>query len=136
MGYLVDFTVGSIIGFILYILVISVSRSATSDLEFNEKTQKIFIINFITGLCLLCLAYTTFSKGGKLYNRSMKTGLLISGFCLSLNTIIINWDFLSDNTRIFLIGLSLAIVIWYAYYLESDTPKKKKKKRIKENSEQ
>ena len=129
MGYLVDFAIGSIIGFILYVLVISISKSATADLEFNEKTQKIFIFNFISGLCLLCLAFTTFAKGGKLNNRAVKTGLLLSGFCLSLNTIIINWDFLSDNTRICLIGVCLAIVVWYAYYLDSPTNKKKKKKR-------
>ena len=135
MGHVLNFCIGTIIGFIIYVLITSMSRLMTIDMEFNEKNQKIFIINFISGLCLLSLAMTAFNDKGKLKNKSVKNGLLISGLCLSLNTIIINWHLLSEHTRIMLIGICLGIVIWYAYYNEHDLNdnmrKKKKKKKNK-----
>ena len=100
-------------------LIISSSQSITSTLEFNEKIQKEFIIKFLSAICLLCLAFTSFSRGGKLQNNAMKWGLMLSGAALSINTMIINWDKLSNSTKIILIGSCLGVIIWYAYYLES-----------------
>jgi hypothetical protein len=119
MGYVAEFMIGSTIGIILYILIISISQTLTSTLEFNDKTQKIFIIKFLSALCLLCLAFTSFSYRGKLENRTVKWGLILSGAALSINTMIINWNILSDNTKIILIGLCLSVIVWYAYQLES-----------------
>lgn len=131
MGHLLDFIVGTVISVILYVFIFSVGQNITADLEFNDKIQKGFVINFVVGLCLLCLAYTTFSKDGKLYNRAMRTGLLLSGFALLINTIVINWYSLSDNTRTLLIGVCLGLSIWYAYSLASPSKKKRKiKKKI------
>ena len=113
-----DFTIGSVIGIILYVLLINISRATTSKLEFNDKIQKEFIIKFLSALCFICLAFTSFSSGGKLQNRAVKWGLILSGASLGINTMIINWHELSDSTKLILIGLCLAVVVWYAYYYE------------------
>ena len=119
MGYVTDFIIGSTIGLVLYVLIISSSQSITSTLEFSDKIQKEFIIKFLSAICLLCLAFTSLSRGGKLQNNAVKWGLMLSGAALSMNTMIINWDKLSNGTRIILIGSCLSVIIWYAYYLES-----------------
>ena len=125
MGRVTEFMIGSTIGFILYVLVVSISQTLTSTLEFNDKIQKIFIIKFLSAICLLCLAFTSFSYQGKLENRTVKWGLILSSIALSANTMIVNWDILSNNTKIILIGACLSVVVWYAYHLESTSDKNK-----------
>jgi hypothetical protein len=123
MGYLTEFMIGSTIGFILYVFIVSISQTVTSTLEFNDRIQKIFIVKFLSALCLICLALTSFSYQGRFANRTVKWGLVLSSAALSINTMVVNWNILSDSTKIILIGLCLSVIVWYAYYLESKDEK-------------
>lgn len=107
---------GLVMALILYILVQSISVSITNGAEFEDKTQKIFIINFIIGIVLIISGNTIFGKRGSMKNKSVQYGVIFGGISLMINTVVMNWDYLSDATRVSLIGLLLLVVVWYAYY--------------------
>ena len=110
---------GLVMALILYILVQSISVSITNGAEFEDKTQKIFIINFIIGIVLIISGNTIFGKRGSMKNKSVQYGVIFGGISLMINTVVMNWDYLSDATRVSLIGLLVLGGVGYAYYRSS-----------------
>jgi preprotein translocase subunit YajC len=131
MSYLLDLSVGAIIGIIMFVLIKSLGKTATENMEITDGMQKQYIISFISGLCLLCLAFTAFNYSGKLDNKSMKYGSMLAGLILVINTIIFNWNSMANNTRSLLIAICLGLMVWYAYSGKSKTKSKKKKNSSK-----
>jgi dipeptide/tripeptide permease len=130
----INIVIGTVIGFMTYALIYNMTDNMTNKLEFDEKVQKRFVLNFLFGLVLLVLAYTFFTTNKKLSNKMVRLGFIISGSCLLFNTIILNWDNLDESSRVCLICICLGIVMWYAYYIDSKNKNKNKiniKKRKK-----
>jgi hypothetical protein len=114
---------GSIIAFIIYIFVMSISttiipNNINSD-KYADSAQKIFILNFIIGIFLIFLGNTILKNKNKLRNQAVRYGFLLGGSALMVNSIIMNWDHLDDSTRITLFGLLLFVLIIYSYQRNS-----------------
>lgn len=114
MNIVMDIIIGTIISMIIYVLAQSVSRSITSDIATDDKTQKIFMIDFAIGIVCVFMALTIFKKS-RIKNRALKIATLFGGGYLILNSVVFNWEHLTDMTRIILIGATLLILIKYAY---------------------
>ena len=115
MKFLKDICIGITIAVILYTFVLSISTIITNTETTSEKSQKIFIINFIAGIVLIFAGNLIFNKKNRMKNNAVKYGTILAGCGLMINSIMMNWDNLADNTRIILIGLLLLVVIAYSY---------------------
>ena len=114
---------GSIIAFIIYIFVMSISTTIIPNNincdKFADSAQKIFILNFLIGIVLIFLGNTILKNKNKLKNQAVRYGFLLGGSSLMINSIIMNWDHLGDSTRIMLFGLLLFVLIIYSYQRDS-----------------
>jgi len=110
MGYAFDVMTSIPIAFILYILSEKIVHTNTKDDKYDISIQKNHIIMFIIGLVFLLLANTIFDEKKKiksLYNRPLQYAMYISGILLLINSMIINWDILNENTKILILMLTL-----------------------------
>ena len=130
MNVVMDILIGIIMSCIIYVLAQSVSRSVTSDIEGDDKTQKIFVIDFVIGIVCLFMALTIFRKS-QFKNRALKIATFFGGGWLILNSVVFNWDCLSDATRIVLIGITLLIMVYYVYKKSSEQTEQTKKAKAK-----
>jgi len=110
MSYFAELTNGIILSIILNMLVGTIENMLSKELSPNDKQQQNFIISFISGLVFIFLAYSIFDINGRYYNKSIKYGFLLSGIILIINIIFINWDLLSDQTRLLFICISLFLI--------------------------
>jgi len=108
-----------VIGCMTYAFVYGVCDNMTGDLEQHDKVQKQFVLNFLFGLVLLCLAFTLFTHDRKISNRIIKLGFIIGSIFLLFNTIILNWHNLDSTSKTCLLCICLSIIMWYAYYIDS-----------------
>ena len=125
MEFLKDISIGITIAVILYVFILSITTIMTNNETISEKTQKVFIWNFIAGIALIFMGNTVFNNTNGIKNNAIRYGAILGGCGLMVNSIIMNWDYLSDATRVVLFGLLLMVIIAYSY---------RKKKVIKENS--
>lgn len=125
MEFLKDISIGITIAVILYVFILSITTIMTNNETISEKTQKVFIWNFIAGIVLIFMGNTVFNNTNGIKNNAIRYGAILGGCGLMVNSIIMNWDYLSDTTRVVLFGLLLMVIIAYSY---------RKKKVIKENS--
>jgi hypothetical protein len=125
MEFLKDISIGITIAVILYVFILSITTIMTNNETISEKTQKVFIWNFIAGISLIFMGNTVFNNTNGIKNNAMRYGAILGGCGLMVNSIIMNWDYLSDTTRVVLFGLLLMVIIAYSY---------RKKNVIKENS--
>lgn len=84
-------------------------NTTIEEYDYETKTQNSFIIGFIIGLFYILLASMTFSESGKMNNRPIQYTLYITGALLLANSVLLNWSTLSDPTKLFLLGIIIAI---------------------------
>ena len=127
MGEIINLGIGGLLGTAIYIFVNNISNICNSQLGLDEKKQRNFIINFVSGMGLIFLTFTIFKSNKSLRNNAVRYGLGFGGVGLAINSLIINWKVLDEYTKTILIGICMLLIIWYAY--------KNKRKKIEEDEE-
>jgi hypothetical protein len=100
----------------------------------NLCTQKLVIFLFFVGIIGIILTQTLFAKNNSYKSRVVKQGLIIGGIILICYSTLNNWEKLTDLTKLFIIGVAIAGIIWYCsksdehFTLNVKTSKKDKKK--------
>jgi hypothetical protein len=86
----------------------------TKDYQMKEKVQKTLIIQIISGITALVLAFMVFGKE-RFKNLIVKYGLLLGGGILLGYSLFCNWDIIEDNTKLIAIGCLLVALVLYSY---------------------
>jgi len=102
---------------LIYVFFINkITELLTSDTVYEEKIKKNIAISFICVIVGFILAYKIFSHG-KLKNRIIKYSLIFGSFILLINSIIYQWNDLSNDSKTFMIGLLLILACLFTYKL-------------------
>ena len=97
----------------------------------SESAQDVaLIIIFIIGIITLVLAQTLFQNHPTFKNRPIKYGLTLGSLILIGYTLFVNWNTMTDQTRLIIIGIVFTIIIWICYYYFKDSDKINKIKNI------
>lgn len=84
-------------------------NNAVEEYDYNGRIQNSFIVGFIVGLFYITLGLMTFSESGRMNNRPLQYTVYITGVLLLFNSTFVNWSFLSDSTKLFLLGIIIAL---------------------------
>lgn len=95
---------------LVYYFTEIVINNAVEEFDYDGRIQNSFIVGFIVGLFYIALAMLTFSEKGKINNRPLEYTMYITGVLLLFNSTFANWSYLSDSTKLFLLGIIIAII--------------------------
>jgi hypothetical protein len=103
----------------------------------EEKYQNSLTLMFLLGILGIIIAQTLITKNGYKY-RVTRQGLVIGGIILIIYSSLINWDKMTDYTKLFVIGIAIGALLIYSfwYFDVEETEPKKSKKITKKNSEE
>ena len=100
---------------IIYMLTEKIIINLTSENKFSERVQKSFVISFVIGLCFIAIGMSVLGEKSNIHNQPLQYSFYISGVCLLLNSVFVNWDNLDENTKMLILGISIIGFILYSY---------------------
>lgn len=100
----------------------------------KDNLQNLMIILFILGFVVLIIAQTVFKNNEKLKNKPVSYGLTFGSFLILSYCIFFNWSNLTEQTKLIIFCIFMAILIWFSYYYYTDDKKTKNKSGIENNS--
>lgn len=118
MGYTSDIILALPIGIIYNFFITKMSDLMTKDEDYEIKIHKYFIICLSGAIFGIISAIFIFSEQNILENRCVKYGMTIGSVLLLINTLIFNWDLLSEDTKLLTIGILLICIIIVSYTLK------------------
>ena len=86
----------------------------THDTIAEARIKKNLIIAFIIGIIGILVAWFIFYKS-KVKNLGVMLGLILGSLYLMVNSLLLNWDKLSNDTKLFMIGTVLVALIVISY---------------------
>ena len=86
----------------------------TNDLKAEEKIKKNLLIAFIIGIISILIGWFVFHKS-KVKNTAVMLGLFLGALYLMINSLILNWNKLSNDSKLFMIGSTLIAFIIISY---------------------
>lgn len=105
------------IGIIYNLLISKISSMITKDYEYNEKIQKNIIVEIISGIGAIAMAFYIFNNK-KCKNKTAMYGLLLGGGLLLFSSLVSNWNVVNDYTKIITLGGIMIFFILYSYKFE------------------
>ncbi|ATZ80341.1 hypothetical protein BMW23_0283 [Bodo saltans virus] len=100
---------------IIYNVVVSkITELATKDIIMKDKLQTVIIIDIISAIVAIALAYLFF-ENGKLKNKIIKYGLILGGLILITYTFICNWNNIDDTAKLLTLGGIMLYIMIYSY---------------------
>jgi hypothetical protein len=113
MGYTTNVALAIPMAIIIYMLTEKTILAAVADKKFSEKVQTNFVIGFVTGLTYIALAMTAFAYQGVFDNQALQLAMYGAGTFMVLNSVFFSWDILDEQTKIVILGISIAgFVVW------------------------
>ena len=113
MGYTTNVALAIPMGIIIYMLTEKTILATVADKKFADKVQSNFVIGFVTGLAYIALAMTAFAEQGVFDNQALQLAAYGAGGFLVLNSVFFSWDVLDEQTKIVILGISIAgLVVW------------------------
>lgn len=104
------------IGVLYYIFVLKLNEVLIDQVEYDKKMNRTIAIGLVAGLSGFILALKVFgNKKLFTYNLSLLIGLIIGSIGILTNSVLYNWDFLSQDTKLIIIGISLIAVGIFSY---------------------
>lgn len=129
-----DIVIAVPIGIIYNLTIQKSCEIFNNNMNYKDRVQKNLLISFGGGITGLLLATLFFGDGSKYKNRSIRYGLYLGSVLLLIHSIIYNWGTLENDSKLIIMILTLAVLIWYTYYNMVPEEKNSKKKYI-DNSE-
>ena len=114
---LTDIILAIPIGIMYNILAYYVSDMLNTNLIYEDKIQSNFVLNFIFGVIGLFVGYYLFKKNKKLKNKAIRYGLYFGSFILLFNTLVYNWNIMSDSIKLIVFIIVLMFLLLLAYKL-------------------
>jgi len=100
---------------ILFVLFITkFIEIITNEDKAEDKIKKNLIISFIIGIIGILCAWFIFYKS-KVKNRSVMISLILGSLYLIGNSLFLNWNKLSNDSKLFMIGSVLVGLIVISY---------------------
>jgi hypothetical protein len=104
------------IGALYYIFVLKLNEVLIEQVEYDKKMNRTIAIGLVAGLSGFILALKVFgNKNLFTYNLSLLIGLILGSIGILTNSVLYNWDFLSQDTKLIIIGISLIAVGIFSY---------------------
>ena len=104
------------IGALYYIFVLKLNEVLIDQVEYDKKMNRTIAIGLVAGLSGFILALKVFgNKKLFCYNLSLLIGLILGSIGILTNSVLYNWDFLSQDTKLIIIGISLIAVGIFSY---------------------
>jgi cation transport ATPase len=99
----------------LFVLFISkLIEILTNDLKAEEKIKKNLLIAFIIGIIGILVGWFIFYRS-KVKNIAVMLGLFLGSIYLMVNSLLLNWNKLNNDTKLFMIGSVLVALIIISY---------------------
>lgn len=100
---------------IIFVLFINkLTEILTQDLIAEEKIKKNLLISFIVGIIGILIGWYVFYKS-KMKNKAIMIGLFLGSIYLIFNSIFLNWNKLTNDTKLFMIGSVFVALIIISY---------------------
>ncbi len=126
---LLNFFLGGLIGLIYYLIVCQISHNLYLVKATPLSTQRSILFLYFGGLIGLFLGY---NMNNKTANSGLRIGLYFGSSLLIFNSMLINWEYMSNETKLLLLGINFGLIIWYSYCKVNLN--KKKGKKLKDSS--
>lgn len=97
-----------ILGLILGFLIMFFSHNLVNSIT-DGSIQSNIIITLILGIVCICIGYFLLWD-----SDTIRNGLLIGGFLLLYNSLIMNWGNIDNVSRTVILG---GILVWLSHYL-------------------
>jgi len=123
-----DLLIAIPIGITYNVFVHYLSNVVFSDLEYAERYQKTLIMMFIIGISTIIISFTILKSNKRYRNRAIRYGLIFGSLLLIFYSMITNWANVLDETKLFIFGTLLLVMISYGYYLGEEKDDKNMEK--------
>ena len=102
------------IGLLFILFVNKLIEILTHDTVAEARIKKNIIISFIIGIIGILIAWFIFYRS-RVKNLGVMLGLMLGSIYLMINSLILNWDKLSNDSKLFMIGSVLVALIVISY---------------------
>ena len=103
------------LGLLFYMFIEKLTEVIIGCLDCDDKTNKIILLLFVSGIVGIVLAKTLFTFNKALKNKIISNSLMVGGFILVLYPTLTNWSKLSNEVKLLVIGLVLFSLMIYSY---------------------
>lgn len=121
---LVDYIYVIIIAGIYNVFSYKLIEIIFKDVPYKEKIQGTLTSMFFAGIIAVVIAELAIKTGKKFSNEPLYKGLILGGCLLMSYTLFVNWNIMTDETKLLLIGFIFGVAIWYGYYYNHEESKK------------
>jgi len=107
------------IGTLYYIFINRACLSITEHVTTQDKLNKIILLSLFSGIFGLIMAFKIFGNNkSKLYNRSLKYGLIFGSILVLIDNIMYNWNNVSNTIKMLFIGFILLFISIMTYKIK------------------
>ena len=101
---------------VIYFIVASmVGEVIYKDVKVEDRQVNVSIIMFIAALIGLFIGYFLFGQNTRFNNKGIQWGLILGSIGLLFHTLVRNWEVTSNEYKLGVFSVILAILIWGAY---------------------
>lgn len=115
MGLLSDIIISVPIGITYNIIIHKTGEILNDNKNYKDKIQKNLLLSFGGGMFGIIMASVLFGDKSKYKNRAVRLGLYIGSTLLLIHSIGYNWTLMENDTKIIIMIITLASLIWYTY---------------------
>lgn len=100
------------IAIVYNLLVHSIASFTFKDLQYEEKHKNTLLMLVIFGIIGIVISQLIIFKNNK--NSVVGKGLFYGGIILILTALFSNWENMTEEIKLFLVGAIFIYLIWYA----------------------
>lgn len=132
-----------IIGLIYCLFVYKFVEVIFKNQPYRDRTQKALVAYFTIGLIGIIIALALQYKFTNYNNPIIRKALIFASVLMILYATVLNWDKMSEEAKLIIIGIILVAIIWYVYKykrnneaFENTKIKKKIKKKLSQKDKE
>jgi len=116
---LLNITVSTSIAILYNLFVHHMASIMFKDASYEDKINKSIIFILIAGVIAVIMSNLLFeptkkTKSGRSSTSVISSGLWLGGILLIITSIFVNWQTLSDDIKLLMIGVTLLALIYYS----------------------
>lgn len=110
-----DFLSSFLIAVTYNIFIHQMISTGFQSYSYEHRMEYGMTVIFMAGIVGVVLAKVLLKKNEKLSDSIISMGFMIGGILLLLTAVMVNWDNISDDIRLFITGLLFCGVVYYFY---------------------
>lgn len=103
------------LGILIYLFVEKCIGN-TTNVVFSNNLQKKFVLGFIIGIALMCIAIEVVGNECMYENPVVWYALCGSSLVVILNNTLLNWSDVDDSTKMMILCVTIAGIIAFSYH--------------------